>query len=230
MYFWPPFSDPLRRAPPPPRSRCSIEVNSRFWSTGGRREPRRSRSAGWAPGTRHGSSPRARFGRRCPTAPTRWTSSWSSPGSTSCHPPIRTRLVAREPGRSAWSCAARASSRASRPASANRSRNTEPPRARGFSNAASRITSTFWDPPRIPVPGPPCPSLSRARERRRGPRWCSWATWRFALPGRRSRGRHHRIRAGDAVWDAWHDMEGRVLRVVDDSTGYSATRVARPSS
>ncbi len=42
--------------------------------------------------------------------------------------------------------------------------------------------------------------------------------------------RHHRIRAGDAVWDAWHDMEGRVLRVVDDSTGYSATRVARPSS
>lgn len=42
--------------------------------------------------------------------------------------------------------------------------------------------------------------------------------------------RHSRVRAGDMVWEAWHDAEGRVLRVVENSTGYSATRIARPGS
>ena len=40
--------------------------------------------------------------------------------------------------------------------------------------------------------------------------------------------RHYRIRAGESVWESWHDEEDRVLRVVDTSTGYSATRVALP--
>ncbi len=40
--------------------------------------------------------------------------------------------------------------------------------------------------------------------------------------------RHYRIRAGDTLWEAWHDEEGRVLSVFDASTGYSATRLARP--
>lgn len=42
--------------------------------------------------------------------------------------------------------------------------------------------------------------------------------------------RHFRMRAGDMVWETWHDLEGRVLRVVENSTGYSAIRVARPGS
>ena len=40
--------------------------------------------------------------------------------------------------------------------------------------------------------------------------------------------RHYRIRAGAMLWEAWHDAAGRVLRVLESSTGSSATRVARP--
>ena len=42
--------------------------------------------------------------------------------------------------------------------------------------------------------------------------------------------RHYRMRAGGMLWESWHDVEGRVLRVVESSTGYSATRVTRPGS
>lgn len=42
--------------------------------------------------------------------------------------------------------------------------------------------------------------------------------------------RHYRMRAGELRWEAWHDAEGRVLRVAENSTGYSAVRVTRPGS
>ena len=42
--------------------------------------------------------------------------------------------------------------------------------------------------------------------------------------------RHYRMTAGELRWEAWHDAQGRVLRVAENSTGYSATRVTRPES
>lgn len=42
--------------------------------------------------------------------------------------------------------------------------------------------------------------------------------------------RHYRMRAGELRWEAWHDAAGRVLRVAESSTGYSAVRVTRPGS
>jgi len=42
--------------------------------------------------------------------------------------------------------------------------------------------------------------------------------------------RHYRVRAGELRWEAWHDAGGRVLRVAENSTGYSAVRVAPPGS
>ncbi len=42
--------------------------------------------------------------------------------------------------------------------------------------------------------------------------------------------RHYRMRAGELRWETWHDAEGRVLRVAESSTGYSAVRVTRPGS
>ena len=42
--------------------------------------------------------------------------------------------------------------------------------------------------------------------------------------------RHYRVRAGELRWEAWRDAEGRVLRVVERSTGYSAVRLTRPGS
>ena len=42
--------------------------------------------------------------------------------------------------------------------------------------------------------------------------------------------RHYRMRAGELLWEAWHDSEGRVLRVAETSTGYSAVRATRPGS
>lgn len=42
--------------------------------------------------------------------------------------------------------------------------------------------------------------------------------------------RHYWMRAGALRWEAWHDAAGRVLRVAENSTGYSAVRVTRPGS
>lgn len=42
--------------------------------------------------------------------------------------------------------------------------------------------------------------------------------------------RHYRMRAGELRWEVWHDAEGRVLRVAESSTGYSAVRGTPPGS
>lgn len=55
------------------------------------------------------------------------------------------------------------------------------------------------------------------------------ATGEVGIGGEMIPARHFVIRAGDMHWEAWHDEEGRVLRIVDNSTGYSATRIARPT-
>ena len=42
--------------------------------------------------------------------------------------------------------------------------------------------------------------------------------------------RHYRVAGGSMRWEVWYDDDGRVLRVLEDSTGYSATRKALPGS
>ena len=42
--------------------------------------------------------------------------------------------------------------------------------------------------------------------------------------------RHYRVTGGSMRWEVWYDDDGRVLRVLEDSTGYSATRKALPGS
>ena len=42
--------------------------------------------------------------------------------------------------------------------------------------------------------------------------------------------RHYRVGAGTMQWEVWYDDAGRVLQVVENATGYSATRMARPGS
>lgn len=42
--------------------------------------------------------------------------------------------------------------------------------------------------------------------------------------------RYYRVDAGSTLWEVWYDDADRVLRVLENSTGYSAVRVALPGS
>ena len=50
------------------------------------------------------------------------------------------------------------------------------------------------------------------------------------IGGRAVPARGYRMRVGSLRWEIWYDAEDRVLQVREDSTGYFATRTARPGT